>query len=162
LSLSNAERQKRHRERLKAALARSAIPEGSCLTPEQIADRDAVMAEPLYPVPPRDRQNQIPTFMGWNRYEWSAAPEALINHFGMRTAWESWRAEKDEMQAQVSAGHARSVAHFEAVLAGLTPAARERAEDMMKGGSRGIFYVLDEIAKDPALGTGRKRKARVT
>lgn len=93
MALTAAERQKRHRERTKAALARAAAG----LTPEQIADRDAVMADPLWPTPTSNSHPQLPTFMGWSRYDWSAAPEALIDHFGMRAAWEVWRAEAQDV-----------------------------------------------------------------
>ena len=55
MPLTNAERQRRFRKRLRAG-ASAAVG----LTPEQCADRDAVMAEPLYPVPPVDRRAQMP------------------------------------------------------------------------------------------------------
>jgi hypothetical protein len=72
------------------------VVDGTCLTPEQRADRNAVMADPIYPVPPPEARLQRPRFMGWTRYEWARAPEPLVEHFGMRQAWASWRREIDE------------------------------------------------------------------
>jgi hypothetical protein len=99
MALSNAERQRRHRNRLKQA-ARA----GGSLTPQQIAARDAVMAESLYPVPElgTTAREQMPRFMGWDRYEWSTAPAELAEHFGMRAAWEVWRAEQEAVRAQLA------------------------------------------------------------
>lgn len=92
MPLSNAERQKRYRER-----RRSNPPSAVALAPEQRADRDAVMSEPIWPVPERSAQDQMPTFMGWSRYDWSAAPMPLIEFFGMREARDGWDAERRAM-----------------------------------------------------------------
>jgi len=99
MALSNAERQRRHRNRLKQA-ARA----GGSLTPKQIAARDAVISDPLYPVPELGTLGfeQLPRFMGWERYEWSAAPAELAEHFGMRAAWEGWRAEQEAVKAELA------------------------------------------------------------
>lgn len=91
MPLTNAERQRRFRTRLKAAASTA-----TGLTREQVAARDAVMAEPLYPVPSQGARAHMVRFMGWERYEWSVAPEPLVDFFGMRSAWEGW---KREMQA---------------------------------------------------------------
>ena len=139
MALSNAERQKRHRERCKQ-LTREGVGH---LTGEQIADRNAVMADPLYPVPAigpmRDR---LPTFMGWNRYDWSVAPEALIDHFEMRSAFEGWRAEHAEIDA-----------------------ARDRAEPQETADRLwpkfAMRRLLDEIAQDPTLGPSPTVRHRV-
>lgn len=74
------------------------------MTPQQIAARDAVMADPLYPVPNlgAPAREQMPRFMGWDRYEWSASPAELAEHFGMRSAWEGWRTEQDAVKAQLA------------------------------------------------------------
>jgi hypothetical protein len=150
MTLSNAERQKRFRENLKQKAQK-----GDHLTPDEIADRDAVMADPIYPVPGIGLRDQLPTFMGWNRYEWSVASEALIDHFGMREAWDGWRAEKEKIQRQIHEQNVRADAHYKAVIADLIPAAQERATQMI--GREGQHGVLAEIVKDASLGTKRKR-----
>jgi len=102
------------------------------------------MADPLYPVPPMGpRRDQIPTFMGWNRYEWSEAPEALIDHFGMRSAFRAWRAEKEKLQARMREQSAQFDAHWNEVMARLTPADREQAEQIAQ--RRGRYAALSEI-----------------
>ena len=74
------------------------------MTPKQIADREAVMADPLYPVPEfgTPAREQMPRFMGWDRYEWSTVPPELAEHFGMRAAWEGWRAEQEAVKAELA------------------------------------------------------------
>ena len=97
MPLSNTERQRRWRERRKAHAAQH----GTCqLTPEQAADRAAVISEPLFPVPKGDARDQMPTFMGWNRYDWSAAPAPLVEHFGMGKAVAGWKAEMEEARGR--------------------------------------------------------------
>ena len=91
--LSNAERQRRFRERQKHR-----VDSVGGLTAEQIFDRDAVAADPIWPVP-RDR-SQIPRFLGWSRYDWSVAPRELVEHVGLVDAWEGWKAETEAMEAE--------------------------------------------------------------
>ena len=93
MPLSNAERQRRWRERRKAHAAQHGLCQ---LTPEQAADRAAVISEPLFPVPKGNARDQLPTFMGWNRYDWLAAPAPLVEHFGMVEAVAGWKAEMEE------------------------------------------------------------------
>ena len=71
--------------------------DGAVLTPEQIADRDAVMAD--HPPPEGKR---MPTFMGWSRSDWTYAPDPLVDYFGMRAAVDVWRREWDELLVSVS------------------------------------------------------------
>lgn len=94
MALSNADRQRRFRERAKKRMAGG-------LTAEQISDRDAVASEPIWPVPNKKYQSQVPCFLGWNRYDWSAAPRELAEHVGLLDAWEGWKAEHEDMQAQM-------------------------------------------------------------
>lgn len=149
MALTNAERQARHRARMKAMPSA-----GSALTPEQIAERDAVAADPIYPVPPRDARAQMPRFMGWERYEWSEAPLPLIEFFGLRVAWEGWQAEKSEMDwkiAEISRAHEERAAK---IIAECGDVARQI---MNREGTRGLFRRYEA---DPTL--GQKRKRRVT
>ena len=73
---------------------------GVVLTPEQVADRDAVMADHQMSEGPA--RGLIPTFMGWNRSNWTNAPDAIVDHFGMREAVDVWRREWDELLVSVS------------------------------------------------------------
>lgn len=75
MALSNAERQKRHRERLKARAASSTIPE----PPPSFTSVD----DPL--------EEDLEEFLGMDRHEWAVAPEALIDLCGLRDAVNRWR-----------------------------------------------------------------------
>ncbi len=151
MPLTNAERQKRHRSRLKAAAST-----GDGLTPEQIADRDAVMSEPLYPMPSARARLQMPRFMGWERYEWSAAPKALVEHFGMRTAWDGWQAEQAAMQVKMQDLHDGVQARAERIVAECGEAA---SEILRQGGAVALFRAYEA---DPTLGAKQKRRRAVT
>ncbi len=151
MPLTNAERQRRFRKRLRAG-ASAAVG----LTPEQCADRDAVMAEPLYPVPPVDRRAQMPRFMGWERYEWAAAPEPLIDHFGMRAAWEGWQAEKGAMKAQEDHVYAYREGEAGRIIAECGDAA---IRILSEGGRLALFRAYES---DPTLGMNTKTRKRVT
>jgi len=127
MALSNAERQRRYREKLKrqarsgngeeaerlratiAALeaelvALKASPSLQ-LAPAEEADRVEVMNDPADPGHlvgyrpwPEDRTS-LPRFLGWNRIDWAHAPERVIDAFGMRWAVDLWRREWDEFLA---------------------------------------------------------------
>ncbi len=94
MPLSNAERRRRFLARRKATGA------VITLTPQQIADRAAVASEAIYPVP---RHIDIPRFLGWSRYDWSATPEALVELVGLHDAWRAWQAERVAMDDQCAA-----------------------------------------------------------
>ena len=98
MAFSNAERQRRFRDRQQQA-ARA----GRGLTPEQIADREAVASDRRWPVPPPGACDQIPQFLGWSRYDWSLAPHELVAFLGLEDAWNQWKAEQAEMDTQVRA-----------------------------------------------------------
>jgi hypothetical protein len=149
--LSNAERQRRYRERLKARAA--GISRGACLTPEQVADRNAVASEPLHPVP--SDISQVPTFMGWNRYEWASAPDALVEHFDLTDAVNGWRAERAQIDAQVRILSQRLEASANAIIEECGERAREIARE------RGYIGLISAYEKDPSLGQ-RSRRRRVT
>lgn len=70
------------------------------LTPEQIADRDAVIAD--HPTPEGARHGKMPSFMGWNRPNCTFAPDAVVDYFGMRTAVDAWRRDWDELLVSIS------------------------------------------------------------
>ncbi|MEP9348568.1 hypothetical protein [Xanthobacter sp. KR7-225] len=75
MALSNAERQKRHRERLKARASSSTIPEPrSSFTG---------VDDPL--------EADSEEFLGMDRHEWAVAPEPLIDLCGLREAVNRWR-----------------------------------------------------------------------
>ena len=150
MALSNAERQKLFRDR-----RRSATPH-SGLTPEQISDRDAVMSEPIYPVPPEHLRGQMPRFLGWERYEWAMAPEAMIDFFGMRSAWEGWTAELKSVDRDRSWIETDRV-EGQRILAEVGPAAQKVLND--GGGWRALIAAYRQ---DPSLGTRRKRQKLVT
>ncbi len=151
MPLTNAERQKRHRDRLKVA---ASMVVG--LTAEQTADRDAVMSEPLYPVPPAHARLQMPRFMGWERYEWSAAPKALVDHFGMRAAWDGWQAEQAAMEARTQDLHDRVQARADGIVAECGEVANEI---LRQGGAVALFRAYEA---DPTLGVRPKRRRAVT
>lgn len=140
MALTNAERQKRHRERLRAAASAA-----SGLTAEQRADRDAIMSEPLYPVPPSHARQQMPCFMGWERYDWSAAPEPLIDHFGKRAAWEGWRSEMDVMRIDQDSISARGKGLAERIIA----ECGDRAIEILARGGRSALLAAYDA--DPTL-----------
>lgn len=76
MSLSNAERQKRHRERLKARAALAVIPEAPANFTDVLDLKDCDGAE----------------FLGWNRHEWMMeAPDPIIDMCGLRNAVDRWR-----------------------------------------------------------------------
>jgi len=149
MALTNAERQKRHRERLRAAASAA-----SGLTAEQRADRDAVMSEPLYPVPPPHARQQMPRFMGWERYDWSVAPEPLIDYFGMRAAWEGWRSEMDALRTDQD----RISARLEGMAGRIIAECGDHAIKILA--ERGRSALIAAYRADPTLGV--KRRKRVT
>lgn len=154
MPLTNAERQKRHRERLKAAASRGAAG----LTLEQIADRNAVMAEPIWPTPTGAAREQMPTFLGWNRYDWSEAPEAMIDHFGMREAWEGWTAEWVAMNAKQAEISERALKRTAKRAAAIVEEMGDRAREILHAG--GHSALIREYERDPTL--GKKRRNSVT
>lgn len=85
---------------MSTVMAKARRPAEAVLTPEQIAERDAVIAEG------RRRQGggrgKMPTFMGWNRADWTHAPDPVVDHFGMRAAVDAWRRDWDELLVSVS------------------------------------------------------------
>ena len=151
MPLTNAERQKRHRDRLKVAAST-----GVGLTSEQIADRDAVMSEPLYPVPSVHARLQMPRFMDWERYEWSAAPKALVDHFGMRAAWDGWQAEQAAMEAKMQDQHESARVRAVQIVAECGEVA---SEILRQGGAVALFRAYEA---DPTLGVRPKRRRAVT
>jgi len=154
MALSNAERQRRHRERVKAKLAAPGVHGAAgCLSAEQTADRDAVMDGPIYPVP-KDT-SQLPTFMGWNRYDWSYAPEALIDHFGMRSAFEGWQEEKRLLAEESDAIRQRHQAIVQEIEAEHGKEICERAKE-----GCGTLRLLDNYRKDRSLAAFRGKKGR--
>ena len=42
----------------------------------------------------------IKTGAGWERFEWTAAPDPLVDYFGMRTAVDGWRAELAALEVE--------------------------------------------------------------
>ena len=125
MTLSNAERQRRYRERLKAR-ARSAdrqsdpselemlraqvaaleaeLARGSVqLSASDLQDRWRILLDAMFPFP-EDRSG-LPRFMGWDRLDWALAPDPIVAHFGMAEAVECWREELVECAGELPEGH---------------------------------------------------------
>ncbi len=98
--VSNAERQRRHRERLRVRLAETeqrgqVARDVTCgLSAGQQAARDLVVAGKLYPLP---KNQTAPLFLGWNRFEWTHAPDEVVKLCGMMPAVRKWRGEYDKL-----------------------------------------------------------------
>jgi len=127
------------------------------LTAEQAEDRDAVMADPIYPVPASDQRDQVPRFMGWDRYEWSVVPEQLADYFGMRPAWEGWQHEREVIAAKGRDDNAAMSARAARIIAECGTAA-ERFMESNRGGLMALFSAHE---KDPTLGS-KSQKGRRT
>ena len=128
------------------------------LTPEQDADRRAVMAEPIYPVPEGAAADQMPTFMGWHRYDWSVAPRELVEFFDMQDAYDGWAAEKQAIEDQMDELRREHNAEVDAIVAEHGQEVCERA----KCGA-GTLRLVREYRKDPTLAkfkTGRRRSRK--
>ena len=111
MALSNAERQRRFRERLKAracavdqrcdpdelhslrervALLEAELARGGVgLSPADLKDRDMIQHDPMFPFP-EDRAT-LPRFLGWDRLDWAMAPDPIVAHFGLSEAVWWWR-----------------------------------------------------------------------
>ena len=149
MPLTNAERQKRFRER------RRADPPGvAALTAEQRADRNAMMSEPLWPVPTGSARDQMPTFMGWNRYDWSVAPAPMTDFFGLRKARDGWDGERDAMQSRMDQISRERQHKADRIVAECGDVARR----IMQEG--GILRLFQEYEADPTLGRKQRRPLR--
>lgn len=144
-------------ERRQRRPAASATPGAAALTAEQTEDRDAVIADPIYPVPALDQRDQMPRFMGWDRYEWAAVPEQLADYFGMRSAWEGWQDEREAIAAEGRDNDAAMRARAARIIAECGTAA-ERFMESNRGGLMALFSAYE---KDPTLG-GKSQKGRRT
>ena len=120
MALTNAERQARHRERQKMA----AVSAGG-LTPQQINDRQVVMAASLFPIAPTAGGNPRPCFMGLSPSQWSKASDELVDYFGMREARARWNEEWQDYRVRVDRTRARA----EQIIASGTPRAKKIARD---------------------------------
>ncbi len=152
MALSDADRQRRHRERTKQRLVGLAEGYGPNLTPEQVSDRNAVASEPLWPMPQDMARDQMPRFLGWTRYEWSVAPAALVGFFSLNGAWHGWKAEEAEMRRKCMEASARWSEYV----------ARIRAETGRTGEAiriaKGAPALVRAYEADPTLGGKVKRK----
>lgn len=92
--------------------------------------------------------------MGWERYDWSAAPEPLIDHFGKRAAWEGWRSEMDAMRIDQDPISARG----EGLAGRIIAECGDRAIEILARGGRSALLAAYDA--DPTLGV--KRRKRVT
>ena len=117
MALSNAQRQRRFRQRREtreqAARAHDASEierlrgeilhlrarnvvlkmelerDSAKLSPAQIEDRGVISCDEMFPFP-QDRST-LPRFMGWDRLDWVRAPDEMVRHFDMTEAVEGWR-----------------------------------------------------------------------
>lgn len=103
--LSNAERQKRYREK-RNELARAAT--SGELTSQQVEDRQAVMSLSLFPIVATASDRPRPRFMGLDPNQWRNAPDELVDHFGMREARSRWNDEWTEHKRRVELLRVRS------------------------------------------------------
>ena len=103
MALTNAERQARHRERLKSAAALSGE-----LTPQQVEDRRATMTRSLFPITAAAGGNAGSHFMGLGPNQWRKAPDELVDFFGMREACDKWNAEWQEHLRRVEEARKRA------------------------------------------------------
>lgn len=145
MPLTNAERQRRFRERQQSNKAQS----GFALTDEQIWDRDAVASEPIWPVPRGSMQ--VPHFLGWSRYDWSVAPRALVELVGLLNAWEGWQAEHARMNERMRQNHVDFMARVDAIIAEVGDRGRELMD------SKGGYTLIREYEAGAFTKKGRKR-----
>ncbi len=111
MALSNAERQQRYRERLKAraraadrlcdtgeimqlkkriALLEAELARGGTkLSAADLEDCLTIALDAMFPFP--EDRSTLPRFMGWDRLDWAMAPDAIVAHFDMTEAVECWR-----------------------------------------------------------------------
>ncbi len=94
----------------------------------------------------------MPQFLRWTRYEWSVAPEPLIDHFGMREALEGWKAESAEMQRQLDVISAARTAEADAIVA----EHGDRARALLRSGGQVALFRAYET--DPTLGKKRQNR----
>ncbi len=140
MALSNAERQRQFRRRQKLKMSNFS------LSTEQIKQRDAVMAEPVWPILPRAQRMKAPTFMGWTAHQWSLAHKELIEHFGMQTAWEEWQAERAAMGDRIERMMQEEIRQKERIIA----ECGDRARAILC--ERGLHALLRAYEADPTLG----------
>ena len=106
------------------------------------------------PVPQGAAQDQVPTFMGWSRYDWSAAPATLIDFFGMRVARDGWDAERLALDEDMSRMSRERSLEADRIIAECGPIARKI---MQAGGTMRLFR---EYQADPMLGQKRRKALR--
>ncbi len=116
------------------------------LSIEQIEQRDAVMAEPIWPPIPKERGVKAPKFMGWTAHQWSLAPTELIEHFGMQTAWEAWQAERAAMGDHIERLMQEEIRRKERIVA----ECGDRARAILC--ERGLHALFAAYEADPTLG----------
>ena len=112
MALSNAERQRRFRERLKAracavdqrcdpdelhslrervALLEAELARGGLgLSAADLKDRHTIQLDAMFPFP-EDRSTLL-RFMGWDQVDWAMAPDPIVAHFGLTEDVWWWRA----------------------------------------------------------------------
>lgn len=111
MALSNAERQRRFRERLQArvkAAEQAGDPSefarlrdritlleaelarrGTRLSATELEDRFTIALDAMFPFP--EDRSVLPRFMGWDRLDWAMAPDPIVAHFGLTEDVEGWR-----------------------------------------------------------------------
>jgi hypothetical protein len=103
MALSNAERQARHRQRVRERMPeQTEAGSGTGLTPEQIADRGAVIACTALPLSAGDR-TRLPRFLGLDRDEWTRQPEQIAQIVGLGEAWTRWQDERPQRAMALTA-----------------------------------------------------------
>jgi hypothetical protein len=125
MALSNAERQRRYRKRLKAqaqladrqcdpnelqelrdrvATLEAELARGGLkLSASDLADREALEADFMFPFP--EDRSTLPRFMGWDRLDWARAPDPIVRYFGLMETVTAWREGLDECADELPEVH---------------------------------------------------------
>ncbi len=127
----------------------------SALSAEQVKQRDAVMAEPIRPITPKERGVKVPKFMGWTAHQWSLAPKELIEYFGMQIAWEAWQAERAAMGDHIERMMQEEIRRKERIIT----ECGDRARAILC--ERGLHALFAAYEADPTLG-GTQAKVHVS
>ncbi len=103
------------------------------------------MAEPIWPILPKEQRAKAPSFMGWTAYEWSLVPKELIEYFEMRPAWEAWQAERAAISDRIERKMQDEICRKESIIAECGDKARAILRE------RGLHALFEAYEADPTL-----------